>query len=378
MISLFNFLKTRIFPRFLFPDKGDISKRVAILNFSYSNSNFGAVLLSYATQKMLINLGKVPYVLNFNPEFKNYWKFSHIKGMISGMNFISFRYKFLNTTKIYTSLKSVEKSNRFFNAFIFGSDQIWRYEIIKSDYETYFGGFVDSGKRLIAYAASFGKDKWDEAPKATTKHIGELLKRFSRVSVREQSGVNICKNVFGINAEFVLDPTLLLKDSDYAQIYETHKIKISGKYISTAFLDRTPIKFEISKAISELTQLKPIDATAKRIKIFGKMRPIYRPVSDWLYLIKNAEFVITDSFHCCVFCIIFKKQFLCIDTKNRGNARLESLFKMLEIPSRMAFTEQDALKLFNEKIDFEKVDKNLNILRNKSIDFLNAAFCQNI
>ncbi len=378
MAGLFNFLKTRIFPRFLFPDKGDISKRVAILNFSYSNCNFGAVLLSYATQKVLLSFGKIPYVLNFNPCFKNYWKFSHIKGLISGMNFISFRYKFLNTTKIYTNFKSVKKSNRFFNTFLFGSDQIWRYEIVKTDCETYFGGFAENGKKLIAYAASFGKDKWDEAPKSATGQIGQLLKRFSDISVREQSGVDICKDVFAVNAEFVLDPTLLLTEKDYAQIYETHKIEPGCKYISAAFLDNAPIKSKILKTLSELLKLKPIDATAKRIKIFGKTRPVYRPVSDWLYLIKNAEFVVTDSFHCCVFCIIFKKQFLCIDTKNRGNARLESLFNMLGIPSRMAFGEQDIERLIREKIDFDKVDKNLGILRDKSAGFLGAALGRNI
>ena len=126
MFNPINYLITRIRGRRLFKDPCDIKKRVAILNFSYGNFNFGAILLSYASQSVLGKLGYTPYILNFNPEFKNYWRLSRIRGNIAGINFSLFRYKYLNTTRIYYNYKSLLKSNDDFSTFIFGSDQIWR------------------------------------------------------------------------------------------------------------------------------------------------------------------------------------------------------------------------------------------------------------
>jgi len=369
-MRVFNFLRTRICARNLFADDADISKRVAVLNLSYGNFNFGAVLLSYATQKLLLRLELTPYILNYNPEFKNYWRISRIRGMIAGMNFIRFRYSFLNTTRVYWNLESLRGANKDFGTFLFGSDQIWRYAIINGNYGIYFGKFAADSKRLAAYAASFGKDKWDEAPESATKDISRLLKRFSAVSVREESGVKICADSFGVKAEAVLDPTLLLSAEDYAPIIDTAGVKTGFKYVAKAYLDNSPLCAAISDAVAKTFPEKEINILCRMVGLFGKLRPIYRPVADWLALIRDAEFVITDSFHCSVFAILFRKQFVCIATKERGNSRLENLFDKLGIQSRLVYSPSSVSELLKTPIDFDDVFARLDRERVRCIDFL--------
>ena len=373
MFNPINYLMTRIRSRRLFKDPGDIKKRVAVLNFSYGNFNFGAILLSYASQSVLGKLGYTPYILNFNPEFKNYWRLSRIRGNIAGINFSFFRYKYLNTTRIYYNYKSLLKSNDDFSTFIFGSDQIWRYAITKGDYGIYFGNFARGDKRLVAYAASFGKDKWDEAPQHVTADVKNLLKPFKGVSMREDSGVKICKDVFGVEAEHVLDPTLLLDAADYEPIYRQSRVVLPRKYAAVMLFDDTQLSREVIEALRRACGVEFICITAKSIKIFGRSRTFYRPVADWLCLLKNAEFVLTNSFHCCAFSILFRRQFVCLGTSTRGNSRLESLFKQLGTGDRIADSAERARALMEKKIDYDAVFSLLGELRGKSLEVLKHA-----
>lgn len=374
ILKLINFVKTRVFARLLYGPMQDKSKNVAILNLSYGNFNFGAVLVAYALQKLTLKNGFVPYILNYNPEFKNYWRPAWLRGMVAGYNFIKFRYSFLNTTRIYWSEKSLRGANAKFDTFIFGSDQVWRYAIIKENYKIYFGNFISPQKHIYSYAASFGKDKWDEASDVQTTEISKLLKNFSCISVREDSGVKICKDEFGAEAVEVLDPTLLLDAEQYAPIFNTSKINTNFDYIAVSALKNSELMEKSINFLENKYGLTMLNILCKKIDILGKPRTVYRPVSDWLMLIKKSKFIITDSFHCCVFAILFRKPFLCISNLNGGNSRLQSLFLKLGLSSKFVENENSLVEAINQTIDYNDVFLKLELYRKKSKKFLEQIF----
>lgn len=365
-------LKCQFLPRNLYGEATDKSGNVAILNLSYGNFNFGAVLLAFAMQRIVLKAGFTPYILNYNPNFKNYWKLSFIRGLIAGLNFLKFKYSFLNTTRLYTSEKALRASNQDFDRYIFGSDQIWRYAIAKENFGVYFGRFVQDSKRLISYAASFGKDTWDEATEDKTKTISGLLKRFDAISVREDSGVRICREVFGVDAQEVLDPTLLLDASEYAPILNTARINTSFDYFAISALDKSELLDFAKEQIAKKFCTSGINILSKSVSIFGLKRRIYRPVEDWLKLLRDSKFVLTDSFHCCVFAILFRKQFICLSNENRGNSRLESLFAKLGLESRLVKDKNSMLRALSEGIDYDSVFLRLEKQRRQSTSFMES------
>jgi len=373
----FAFLKSQFCARRWYAEPEDLSKKVGILNLSYGNHNFGAMLVSYSMQVMLRKLGYVPYILNFNPSFKSYWRLSYVRGLIAGMNFVKFRYSFLNTTRLYPTARSLRKANREMDTFMFGSDQVWRYAISKENCGAYFGEFAADGKRLISYAASFGKDRWDEAPADVTQKMATLLKRFAAVSVREDSGIEICKDVFGVEAEHVLDPTLLLTEADYATIYTnaSARARSSSKtpFIACAYLDGSALSADIVSSAAATLGCETKNILHREIRIFGKTKPIYHSVPDWLQMIRSSQLIITDSFHCVAFSIIFEKPFVCLPSSHRGNSRLESLLKMLGISDRMLCSADDLEKVLASGIDYVRVRESLDAFRKQSFAFLRNA-----
>ncbi|MCK5236940.1 MAG: Coenzyme F420 hydrogenase/dehydrogenase, beta subunit C-terminal domain, partial [Deltaproteobacteria bacterium] len=169
--------------------------RVGIMNFHSSNHDFGAVMVAYALSRSVERLGYKPEIVNFVPK--------RFKG--DNSVFDDFRRKFLKRTKLCKSVAELRKLNRFFDKFVVGSGQVWRWH---SDYR-YFFNWVLGNKSIISYAASFGSDRFvgSEVEKG---RIRELLSRFESVSVGEKTAVDICDDTFNVSAEQVLDPTLLL------------------------------------------------------------------------------------------------------------------------------------------------------------------------
>ena len=370
-VKVFKFVSTRFFDRNLYKLSDDTSKNVAILNLSYGNHNFGAVLVSYALQKVVRNMGFVPFILNYNPVFYKYFSsLSHIRGIIAGFNFTKFRYEYLNTTRVHVCKKSIKNENKRFDNFIFGSDQIWRYAIIKQNYGVYFGEFAEPNKNLISYAASFGKGTWVEAPQETTDHIKSLIKKFSAVSVRELSGIDICKQHFNIDAKNVLDPTLLLDECDYHPIMNPPHRNHPVDYIATSFLQNNDFSVQLTNILKNRKGEKVLNILSRKLKIRNKSYTYYRTVRDWLNGIKNANVVLTDSFHCVAFSIILKKNFICIPSENRGNARLHDLLSTLGIPNRLVSSLDDAQKIIDEDINYNSVFEKLQEQRTISLNFL--------
>lgn len=257
---------------------------------------------------------------------------------------------------------------------VVGSDQIWRPRYVKVTWDAkiqeaflYFAKNWQ-GKR-IAYAASFGVDEW-EFTESETKDCGILVKLFDAVSVRETQGQKFCAEYFGVNSILVLDPTLLLKAKDYCSLIKKNKISDNRKILFNYVLDESE---DISELLTQISTAKNLELFSLRIKNNNKNATISErivpPVELWLEGLYKADFVVTDSFHGCVFSIIFGKPFVAITNNRRGSSRFHSLFKLLGLEDHLISDIHDYLPHCSYSIPLTVYDK-LQNLKNISRNFL--------
>ena len=353
-------------------------KNIGILTFQWaSNRNFGASLQAYAHRTLINKIlkNKDVQIINFNPISIT------LKGKVliyfTAKNFRKYNEKFLNLTKEIKNIEKLKRLNNKFDIFIVGSDQVWRGVWLLESKEHYFFDFVDDDKKKIAYAASFGVDYWEGTPELTEK-IKPLIKRFDHISVREESGIDICKNTFEIdNAVCVLDPTLMISREDYQPVLDDWQDKshLKKKYIAHMLLDDTTKLKNESQKIADYLKVDINYIKGKSFKILGKDITFYNKVSQWLTYLKDAELVITDSFHCAVFSLIFHKKFVVVANPVRGIARLETLLGKVGLQDRFFTDIKDVMKsgILDKEIDYNEVDKKLEVHRKYSMDFLKKA-----
>ena len=259
-----------------------------------------------------------------------------------------------------------------YDAIVFGSDQVWR-PIYAYPIEKYFGAFLgDSNVKCISYAASFGTED-NEYSGNQQKTCSELLKKFSAVSVREMSAVAICKERFGVDAKHLLDPTMLLSSEAYIRIFEQANTPKSRGSLAISVLDENPQIEAFIRKQSSQKSLIPFRTNSKvenpNAKLSERQQP---PVERWLRSFHDAEFVITDSFHACVFSILFHKPFICIGNKKRGMSRFDSLLNMFGLGNRLVDIN-DIANYVEKEIDWGHVDNILEQKREEAFQFLNQA-----
>ncbi|MCE1415307.1 polysaccharide pyruvyl transferase family protein [Enterobacter hormaechei] len=342
-----------------------IAKKVGIINFHYSDHNYGAVLQAASVEHFLkengIDAKHIDYVSKEREQkgvsetLKNILKklgiLDNIKKLLgkdvhlkheveNSVVFEDFRNKWLTRTERFNSFERLKKYPLDFEAVIVGSDQVWRPTQFNqySDYKVYFLSFVPSHIKKISYAASFGVDHWEVSNKIINDEIKSYVRDFSAVSVREDSGLKICSSVFGITAEHVLDPTLLVGRHFFEQIIESESD--NENTTNEIVYYKLDVNEEFLKSAVKLGEWQ-----SKKVKnIYYKLnRHIYEyySVPEWLGNIKNSDFVITDSFHCVCFCILFEKEFLCCVNESRGLSRLQSLLGMFNLSDRICSSNDD-------------------------------------
>lgn len=268
------------------------------------------------------------------------------------------------------------------DAIVVGSDQIWRREyfrrIWKAEITDAYLGFM-AGKEIIrvAYAVSFGKKSWDYTQEETAA-CSALACSFNAISVREDSAVDLCQRYLGANAEHVLDPTLLLSRQDYIDLIQKANASPNAGKLFAYILDKTAGKTAFVNRVAAETGAKPyyIDCLSSDYSKPIEKR-IVPPVESWLRGFFDAEMVVTDSFHGCVFSIIFGKPFIAIGNVNRGLSRFESLLKMFGAENRL-ITDLDNCDLSELCSDnSEERQTKLLDLKQKSLDFLTQALRDN-
>ncbi|WP_053205153.1 polysaccharide pyruvyl transferase family protein [Jiangella muralis] len=280
-----------------------------------------------------------------------------------------------------------------FDALLVGSDQIWRpaYEIVAAhSFDSVFFSFAEHWDvKRLSYAPSFGVDEW-EFSDSQTRRCAELLQRFDGVSVREQSGVALCRDHLGVGAEQVLDPTMLLDPPDYADVMGDDAVPGEGRVFTyvldpdddknrvvgkAAALTGTEVAgIEIGKVAERLNYAVPIG-----IETDGPNRTtldsiVVPPVESWLRGFRDASFVVTDSFHGSVFAILFRKPFVVYANGNRGLTRFKSLLGLFGLEDRLITSSSELSdERLADGIDWTKVDEVLGRERDRSRRFLERA-----
>ena len=350
-----------------------LNMKISILTFS-KESNFGANLQCYALCKTLQNMGHQVDIIDIQlPKITFSW-YTNLLQLPQDFLFFLFRKKHLNIfTEKYKTTTKLQEVRHKSDLYIVGSDQVWNLDITKRlDPLIYFFSFLPKGVRRVSYAASFGTESW-QSP-ALTGEVKRLLHKFNAVGVREQTGVAICKNIFGIDARLVADPTLLLTSydeicGDYNPQRETNEL------VYFTFI-RNKKEQEVIADFSMANQLQAIALRSNRA-IPGFKQRLYLSVAEWLNSIRYAKLVVTNSFHCMVFCILFHKKFVAIPAHTGRTTRQEDLLEQLGLSDHFC-KETDNLcetmeHVIHKDIDFETVDKKIKEMRKLSLEFLNEA-----
>lgn len=344
--------------------------------------NYGGILQNYALQQILKILGHTPITIDHSLKYSRIrWLLGRIKslllfhypnskikypkyGRLGNNNFKKFiRTNITATHPIGHQIPSAIISKYNIDACIVGSDQIWRPCYNQQNLYNMFLDFIPKSSiiKRISYAASFGTDNW-EYNINQQQICKDLISKFDAISVREQSAINICQHYFDVSAIQVLDPTLLLPSNNYLNLCKNIKKK-QDKYIFYYILDYSKEKNNIVQSFALKHGLNIISRSAH------ESVSEQDSIEEWLSLFRDAQYVITDSFHGTVFSIIFQKDFYTIPNQSRGQSRIESLLTQLNLQSRIIHNEE----FYLNSIDWEDVDAKLSNLQAKSISFLISA-----
>lgn len=353
-------------------------KRIGILTLSH-NENFGGIIQTVALSHWLTSHGREVTLMDRRSPLSRaqalalplleHVPFQNIGGVrrrgMSRKRHRSFiDSHFTRRTAVLRSSSEMEQAVRDhkLDAVIVGSDQVWRISYAHPSTVTdFFLGFGDADAfRRISYAASFGVETWN-FPNLTAD-VSRLLSRFDAVSVREASGVDICRDVLGrSDAQHVLDPTLLVPASFHSKICAAVP-ETSQKNVLCYMLDNPDIRALV------LSELGP-DYVERTLSLTHSTDVT---VPMWLASFRDSDFVITDSFHGTIFSIIFEKPFIAISNAGRGAARFTSLLDLLGLSDRLI--EDDAPERISElvatPIDFASARSRLAELREVSEAYL--------
>ncbi len=270
------------------------------------------------------------------------------------------------STRYISTNEELSKVNSLVDGVIVGSDQVWRPNYTPNIY-AYYLDFLDHEKLKVSYAASFGTDRWLYTDEETNL-CKLLLHKFDLVSVREDSGVNLVKDNFGLKAEQFVDPTLLLSKSDYLALLSESSEK-NGKSVFTYVLDEDEFTESFINKVSNRLGLEPFKVMPSKFDInYSKEKAnyVFPPVEQWISAFVSCEYVIADSFHGCVFAIIFNKPFIAVGNVERGLTRFTSLLKLFNLEDRLVLKgeEYDEEVLYRE-IDWQSVnDKHTKLKEN--------------
>lgn len=367
------------------------------------HANYGGLLQNYALQQVLLRAGHEVETIDWTPSNKSLRsRLYRIKWTILPFlfpkkypklryqpkdeerkviqqhtnHFISTYIHHTKTIMFKDGFSRQAKAGKY-AAYVVGSDQCWRPR-----YNTFLTSmFLDFAKeekpKRIAYAASFGTDQW-EFTQEKTSICAPLAQKFDFVSVREDSGVKLCKDHLGVNAVHVLDPTLLLTKEDYILLIKAEKEPKAKGTLFNYILDPDTVKSAFINRVAKERGLKSFQVLPKcqaetRTKEDVKNRIedcVFPGVTTWLRAFMDAEMTIVDSFHGMVFSIIFNKPFWVIGNANRGMSRFTSLLKVFHLEDRLLDANQLQEVDINRPIDWSSVNSILEQKRNECKNLL--------
>ena len=373
------------------------------------HTNYGGILQAYALQKYLQKFGHEVCVLNRIPcpsfrvlirrigsliktAFKRFLLGKHeyvivnpmsiyYHTMWQGYDVLPFVKEKINLTRPIRSTYALKRIvNKYkLDCCIVGSDQVWRLAYCPFIPDYFLKGIGERSKQLkkIVYAASFGTTTWDYS-EDLTKECKKLVQEFNAISVREDYAVEMCKNHLNVNVEHLIDPTMLLHKEDYITLFMEQNKTNPYFNVMSYVLDECD---DISRILNKLSGdgLSLYSISTHVLYTHNNPRAFQPSVEQWLKGLYNAEFVVTDSFHACVFSILFEKPFVVFANKTRGISRIKSLLTRFDLCDRLIFSYDDFVMRENElkaAFDYKSVYDKLDNFRRKSMSFFeNAGVC---
>ena len=277
------------------------------------------------------------------------------------MSLEKFRKNYLKLTpKKYTLRKQLACCSNLFDLIVVGSDQVWNaWFTLQGERKTtlsYFLDFADEHVKRVGYAVSFGFHTPSEEYVCATK---DEVKQFSSISAREADGVDIM-SAFGVVSKVVCDPTVLLTKQDYMKLIDSCD-KRGQVDVFSYILER------------ETDAWKTVEYVGEKLMTRTSRKPFSGTMQEWLSSINHAKMVVTDSFHGTMLAIILNTPFIALPRKNAGmNSRIPSLLARLGLSSRMVdhFSENGIDPLIDEPIDWEDINKKLELFRAEGIEYL--------
>ena len=261
-----------------------------------------------------------------------------------------------------------------YSAVLVGSDQLWLPGNIAADYYTL--NWVPDGVNTIAFATSFGQST---LPRDSEKKASVFLKRIKHIGVREESGQKLVEKIVGRKVPVVCDPTLLFSGDEWMTIQEEEAI-IKEPYIFVYYLGNNPPHREFVKRLKAKTGYKIValvhlDEYVKSDELYADYMPYDINPSDFLNLVRNANIVCTDSFHCSVFSMQYERVFFAFrrytrKTSSSTNSRLDTLFNMTGVEGRILSGDEDIKECLDRKIDYQIVRENIDRIRKQSYEYL--------
>lgn len=360
----------------LYENKG-LKMKVGILNVQWLN-NYGSIMLAYCMQKKFDLMGIESEIIDFRPHAPNAngeIPSAHKEEKASTFGKIEkceeFREQFMRRTAPVIGTLDAEKMD--YSAIIVGSDTVWTpLRVNDVEARMYYLDFLGNKKiRRISWAASIGsEDKSDLEIMAD--HLKPRLNNFDFISVRERETTAFVQSLTDKEVFHAMDPALTLDKEDYSEILPGTTYP-GEKYIYAFLFDDLQGGYDTINELSERTGLKVVG----NVKTPEKLKNILLNTDDdgpaeFFERIMNAEYVITDSYHACIFAMLAKKPFVCY-TRYRSGIRVRNLLEDLGLEKRFLLSDEMGTDLLLEKIDYGKVFKIRDAWKAKTEDFLRKA-----
>lgn len=335
--------------------------KIGIVTF-HDADNFGAMLQSYGLQSSLQKLDAQSCFLDF-PSVKSS---SEVPSSPLMQRILQHREKrqklFADFRDTYLNCDAFDEGQeKDYDLFIAGSDQVWNPEITECAGK-YLLTFAPAEKRC-AYAASFGTP---ELPESCAEYFAKELSQFRHISVREKSGVDLVRKLTGAEAHVNIDPSMLVKASDWEKMMAEPKTDKPYLLLITVQNDMNLLRTATQMAQERGLELKVISASFFPPLGFQPWSDV--SVTDWLRLVHDAEAVISSSFHGLVFSILFHKEFYSnplVSGLADRNSRVTELMETLGISERPAGVAA-------EPVDWEHVENRLSSLRDEAEEYLKS------
>lgn len=339
----------------------------SLLASLWNRCNYGSVIAAFALYKLLEKQEKNPVFLN------NYLKNNFAAKYVPA----DFIYKNCNVLSREIALEELNKASLY----VAGPDIVWSSDINSKNHSDFFGENLDENVKKVSLAASFGKVNGNFASKSEQLQMKKALNEFKGISVRNKYDVGVCEQLFGAQADIILDPIFLCDIKDYEAIVNSRAYDKKEPYIFTYVEDGNN---RIHRYVEEGIRIKNMP-----VKVYADIGSLDKSsaklgfdtendltMEAWLSGLYNCSYVVTDSYYCACLAILFNKPFSIItsgDFKNKDE--IKELLSWFELEERMVPCDEysdmkDYMYLFRKPVNYNRVNRRLEDLKMESLNWI--------